>query len=374
MTGFINVGHRGSSGLAPENTIAGLELAAMHQPDVVEVDVQLSADGQPILFHDTTGARTTNVATVFPSRASHPITTFTYAELQQLDAGSWFGPAFAGEKIPLLSDVLDELYPDVGVVIEIKEPASSPGIEQVIADELAADPRWDDLLDDGLLMATSFDASSLQTLRTLHPDIPLGLVGAIPSSNTTLNSIATWADEMVTNYRLMDPADIARVKAAGMRFGVYTVNDPDHMANLLSQGVDTIMTDFPKVLEDVQANVDPLPGANGIEIVCVNADVPGSDLTANFGENLALRNNGSTTVNVSGYYVRDAVINELVVGSGYSIPPGGELRIYTGPGTNASTRYFNNLGTAVLNNNGDSLALYTSTGELIDLYAYRGNW
>lgn len=143
--GIVTIGHRGSAGLAPENTLAGIDLAREHGPDFIEIDVQLSADGVPVMMHDATVARTTNAAEVFPDRAGEPVTGFTYDELRRLDVGSWYGDEFAGERIPTLREVLEHAYPRLGVVIELKNPASSPGLVQVVVDELASDPRWDEL-------------------------------------------------------------------------------------------------------------------------------------------------------------------------------------------------------------------------------------
>src|SRR5699024_9339752 len=124
------VGHRGAKDEAPENTVPGFEQAVESGVDMVEVDVQLSADGVPFLFHDDTPDRTTDVDEVFPDRTDDPITSFTWEELQQLDAGSSFGEGFAGTSIPSLDDVALTVAPDVGVDIELKAPENSPGLEQ----------------------------------------------------------------------------------------------------------------------------------------------------------------------------------------------------------------------------------------------------
>ena len=81
----ILIGHRGAAGTAPENTVAAFKDGRASGADFFEIDVQLSADGVPFLFHDNTPARTTNVEEVFPGRENDPITSFTWAELQQLD-------------------------------------------------------------------------------------------------------------------------------------------------------------------------------------------------------------------------------------------------------------------------------------------------
>jgi glycerophosphoryl diester phosphodiesterase len=95
-----NIAHRGSSGAAPENTIAAVRLSLAQGADVVENDIQRTSDGELVILHDASLARTTDVEQVFPGRASYDVVHFTLAEVKRLDAGSWFAPQFAGERIP----------------------------------------------------------------------------------------------------------------------------------------------------------------------------------------------------------------------------------------------------------------------------------
>ncbi|WP_129666274.1 glycerophosphodiester phosphodiesterase family protein [Phytoactinopolyspora endophytica] len=370
----INIGHRASAGLAPENSLAGVELVKEQNPDFFEIDVQLSSDGVPVIMHDTTLARTTNVEDVFPGREGDLISSFTYDELQQLDSGSWYSEEFAGEKIPTLNEILDHGYPGPGIVIELKSPADSPGLVDVVVDELNADPRWNELADDGRLTAISFDIEAIHDFYEQRPDIPVMGLGAVPQSDAELAEVAEWATAWGTNYRTLNPADVDRVHDAGLLLNVYTVNSPEHMSDVIDLGVDFVTTDFPGVLEDLLAGADPVPDANGIVISDAVGNAPGDDVQPENGEYLVLTNTTDRPVNVGGYYINDAVINTLAVGRGYLIPAGGDLRVYTGPGTNvrkpSEGRYYNDYGRAVLNNGGDSLALFTPDDTLVDIYAY----
>lgn len=363
------VGHRGSAGLSPENTVAGFEQARDLGADLFEVDVQLSSDGEIFLFHDATGARTTNVAEVFPERAGDPITSFTSAELSLLDAGSYFGPSFAGEPIPDLRDAALVTTPKTGINIEIKSPENSPGVEAKLAEALGEKRYWQRLIARDQLVVSSFDEASLRAFHDLMPHIPVLLIGEVPD-DAGLASLASWADGLVANYRLLDPADVARVQAAGLTLDVYTVNSVEAMTEMTALGVDSIITDFPGVLSALQRGLNPLPEANGIEVSTVVADPSGNDVQPENGEYVLLTNTGNTPVDVSGYVLQDAVINRLVVGAGYVLSPGGQLRVYTGPGTNTADRFYNNRTTAVLNNNGDSIAVFSPEGRFVDLYAY----
>jgi len=99
MNPTINCAHRGASGHAPENTIAALEKAIAQGAGMAEIDIQQTADDRFAVFHDDLLDRTTN--------GVGPLWEKTLAELQTLDAGSWFGPGWSGERIPSLEEVLE---------------------------------------------------------------------------------------------------------------------------------------------------------------------------------------------------------------------------------------------------------------------------
>ena len=127
ITSPLIYAHRGFASMRPENTIASFTFAAQ-QPNVyaIELDASITKDGYVVVFHDTTLDRTTN--------GTGSVSDYTLAELQALDAGSWFSEAFAGEKIPLLTDVLDiaKTY-NVNVAIETKNMRSTYDIQKVVA-------------------------------------------------------------------------------------------------------------------------------------------------------------------------------------------------------------------------------------------------
>ena len=101
------VAHRGAHAIAPENTLAAVAAAVSIGVDAVEVDVQSTRDGTPVVLHDPTLARTTDVARRHPGRAHDPVWTFTDEEVRRLDAGSARGAAFGGEPVPTLEQVVD---------------------------------------------------------------------------------------------------------------------------------------------------------------------------------------------------------------------------------------------------------------------------
>jgi glycerophosphoryl diester phosphodiesterase len=368
--GVDTTAHRGAAAMAPENTHAGFDYARHTRAEFIEIDVQLSADRVPVLVHDATLARTTNAIEVFPGRESYRVGEFTWAELQQLDAGSWYHPDFARERIPRLEEVIVHARSGAGINIELKDPADSPGVEQVVADVLAADDRWHALNRRGGLVVSSFDLESLASFHALRPDVPVSGIGPVPSDDAALASYAIWMDSWATNYRTMDPADVVRVQAAGLRLIVYTVNSVEHMRQMIDLGVDGIVTDAPQVLQRVKFGFEPLPDARGLVVDHVLADAPGSDITFDAGEYVALRYTTDRPIDVDGWFLLDAVANRLDLGPGYVIPPGGTLQVHTGGGNNAENRYFNDFGRNVLNNDGDSVAVFTPERRLVELHAY----
>lgn len=362
------IGHRGAAGVAPENTLEALKAGSQSGAEFVEIDVQLSKDGVPFIFHDGTPARTTNVEEVFPDRANDPITSFTWDELQQLDAGSYFSGKFVGAKIPHFDDVPSVLTGGTGVFIEIKDPASSPGVEQVVADALAKDTEWKALLAANKIEVLGFDAASNERFAQLAPQVPLQqLTGTIPSAQE-LEHYATYADAFGTSYRTLDAAGAQRVKDAGLGLGVYTVDSEEVVDDALELGVERITGDFPAQIDRHLNGKKVFPANNGVLISDALNDAPGSDVTPENGEYVVVENTGQRTVDVSGYLIRDAANNKLQIGDGYVLEPGQKLRVYSGPGTNSDEAFYVD-GPGVLNNGGDSLALWDAKGKLTDLFS-----
>lgn len=248
-----NVAHRGASAHAPENTIAAVRAGVRMRADMVEIDVQRTADGALILMHDTTLVRTTDAEEVFPGRDSYAVADFTLAQVRRLDAGSWFGAAFAGERVPTLAETLAVLRGGrVGLLLEVKEPARYPGIEAEIADELKRDRWWLRPAPSHLahrLVVQSFDWQSMRRSQDLLPRIPHGLLGRVPEAE--IATYATWADQINPSFTSVDATYVDAVQDAGLEVYVYTVNAAADMRAQLAKGVDGIITNYPDVLVDV---------------------------------------------------------------------------------------------------------------------------
>lgn len=246
------VAHRGSSGVAPENTLVAVEVAIAQRANWFEVDVQRSRDGELVLLHDRSLARTTDVEEVFPDRAPWHVDDFTLAELRRLDAGTWFHDDYAGEPIPTLAELVELVRNRIGLLLEVKDPVFYPGIEQDIVDEFRSRPGWlSSALAEGRLVVQSFDHESMRRVEGLASEIPVGLLFSRRPTDDEVVDAAGFATEINPSFRVTDDALVRRIHELGMRISVYTVNTGRDMLQVLDLGVDGVITDYPIVLLDL---------------------------------------------------------------------------------------------------------------------------
>ncbi|MFG2831710.1 glycerophosphodiester phosphodiesterase [Streptomyces sp. NPDC048434] len=173
------IAHRGASRYAPENTLAAVDAAHRRGLIWVENDVQRSKDGRLVVMHDATLDRTTDAAKVFPGRAPWRVGDFTAAEIARLDAGSWFGKQFAGERVPTLADYLRRLDHNAQrLLLEIKAPEKYPGIEAQVIRELRARGWLDRAHVRSRLVVQSFCVSCVKAVHERAPEIRTGILGA----------------------------------------------------------------------------------------------------------------------------------------------------------------------------------------------------
>ncbi|REK87537.1 glycerophosphodiester phosphodiesterase [Streptomyces inhibens] len=173
------IAHRGASRYAPENTLAAVDAAHRRGLIWVENDVQRTKDGRLVVMHDTTLKRTTDAAKVFPGRAPWRLGDFTAAEIARLDAGSWFGKRFAGERVPTLADYVRRLdHNGQRLLLEIKAPERYPGIEAQIVRELRAQGWLDRDHVRSRLVVQSFSVTCVKTVHERVPQVRTGILGA----------------------------------------------------------------------------------------------------------------------------------------------------------------------------------------------------
>jgi glycerophosphoryl diester phosphodiesterase len=227
------IAHRGAGRRAPENTLAAFREGAARGFRMFECDVKLAADDVPFLLHDSALERTTSG---FGRAGDHP-----WGVLARLDAGSWHGPAWAGEPMPTLDAIARFVLANgCAVNLEIKP---TPGVEtrtgQLVARAAAA--LWSGSLP--LPLLSSFSVPALAAAAAAAPALPRALLldelwdGWFETA-ATLGCVA-----VVTEHKLMDAGLVARLHAAGRRALVYTVNDAAAARALAAMGVAGIVTD-----------------------------------------------------------------------------------------------------------------------------------
>ncbi|MEZ5614179.1 MAG: glycerophosphodiester phosphodiesterase [Rhodocyclaceae bacterium] len=233
------IAHRCGGALAPENTLAGLRVAAGQGYRAVEFDVMLSADGTPVLIHDETLERTTN--------GRGRVAEASDAELSRLDAGSWHSARFAGEPVPSFGDAA-ELCQALGLWanVEIK-PSTGHEAETGRKVALAARALWAGASPP---LLSSFSLEALAAARAAAPELPRGLLVEAPPPD--------WRDllrrhdcvSLHCSGHHVGPQLIAQTRAAGVPLLVYTVNDPEDAALLLRAGVAALFTDRLDLIPD----------------------------------------------------------------------------------------------------------------------------
>ncbi|KWT62203.1 glycerophosphodiester phosphodiesterase [Streptomyces albus subsp. albus] len=257
----VTVAHRGASAYAPENTLAAVDAAADLGFAWVENDVQRTKDGELVILHDTSLARTTNVEQVFPGRAPWNVADFTLAEIEKLDAGSWFGPKFSGERVPTLEDYMDTVEDnDQNLLLEIKSPELYPGIERQILKELREDGWLDRDHVKRRLIVQSFSADSVKKVHSLRPDIKTGFLGT--PAVAELPKYAAFADQINPQYKSIDAGYVASVhKVKGphgrpLEVFTWTIDDAANAVKAAGQGVNGIISNKPDVIRDALEKTD----------------------------------------------------------------------------------------------------------------------
>jgi glycerophosphoryl diester phosphodiesterase len=240
------IAHRGAGKLAPENTLAAFRLGAAHGYRAFECDVKLSADGVPFLLHDADLDRTTS--------GSGKASQLGWAELSRLDAGGWHSRTFAGEPLAGFEAIATYCIRNgFALNVEIKPtPGDEARTGRVVAEHAAR--LWAGQTVPPLL--SSFEPEALRAARVAAPALPRALLIDTLREGWLDDAQALGCVAVVTNFRVMDDAVIARLRAAKMRALVYTVNDASQARRLTDLGIDGIITDA----------IDRFsPGASGVQ-------------------------------------------------------------------------------------------------------------
>jgi glycerophosphoryl diester phosphodiesterase len=228
------IAHRGFSSIAPENTLAAFWAAIQSQADSIELDVQLSADGMPMVFHDTTLERTAGITGTIQEK--------TLVELKQLEVGSWFDPQYADEKIPTLREVLETVksLPKF-IYLDVKKHChwSDKDIENLV--NLLVSENWQNRC-----IISSFNEIFVDRVRQLDPEIQLGYIVAEPSLYLTQLAKAKKAGNTVMisawDVLLKNPDFIQMTQSSDVDIVVWTVDEIEIFQKLVNLGLQRIVT------------------------------------------------------------------------------------------------------------------------------------
>ena len=223
----LSVAHRGDSFYAPENTTSAF-VSALGKAEMAEFDVQESRDGHLVVMHDSTVNRTTD--------GTGAVSNMTLAQLQALDAGSWFGAAFAGERIPTLAQALQTILPDMTPVIECKTGAASNYVH--VLRNLGATTN---------VILTSMDRDFLKDIRRLQPDTPLGFIASGYSPTGYLPDFRSNGIRYVV-WNGLSASEISAIHAAGLLAFAWTLNTAASVSNYIAFGADGIISDDPALV------------------------------------------------------------------------------------------------------------------------------
>ncbi|MDB5957097.1 glycerophosphodiester phosphodiesterase family protein [Ramlibacter sp.] len=235
------IGHRGYPAVAPENTLSSFRAAIAAGAKWVETDGQVTKDAQVVLMHDPTLDRTTNVKTLYPARSPWNIKDFTYAEIQQLDAGSWFGAKFVGEPVPLLSDLLSLLtQAETGLLLEIK----SGGLTDPDAIAMVLNSAgW---VAGGLpthqFCVNSFFVQSAQRFKRQLPDVEVQVIVSGAMSAATLQTVNTFADGLMVSWDALSSPVYSGPERVLRSVFAWTVDNPTDLTAIFKYPVAGVIT------------------------------------------------------------------------------------------------------------------------------------
>ena len=229
------IGHRGAAGLRPENTMASVEKAIEDGADWVEIDVQETADDEILVIHDSD----------FMKLAGNPAKAWevTMDDVAGIDIGSWFGAEYADQRAPTLREVLAAAQGRARVLIEMKYYGHDVDLENRVA------ALVEEFGMGGQIALMSLKYPAVQKVRAMRPDWRSGVLAATAVGDLS----GLKADFVAVSAGMASPGLIRRVQASGKDIYVWTVNDPLEMSQMISLGVDGLITDRPALVREVLA-------------------------------------------------------------------------------------------------------------------------
>ncbi|NFE74786.1 glycerophosphodiester phosphodiesterase [Clostridium botulinum] len=219
--------HRGASINYPENTMKAFEMAVEQNADWIELDVQLTSDGIPVIMHDSNLYRITGV--------NKNIWEVTYNDIKDLDCSSWFSSEFAGERISTLGEVLDFAKKEhIKLNIELKPTGYEKDFEKIVIDTINQKNFKNSCV------VTSQEYSTLQRIKEYDQEIKTIYVMSIALGDITE---LTEADGFSVEASFITPRLVSMVHNSGKKIFAWTVNTRENMDKMIEMNVDNIVTD-----------------------------------------------------------------------------------------------------------------------------------
>lgn len=243
---ILNFAHRGARMDAPENTLPAFARAAELGADGIELDVQLTSDGVPVVFHDFQLTKTSN--------GTGRLQDYPLEALRKLDAGSYFSEAFAGTQIPTLEEVFDAVSDLLHINIELKYFGRDPGTIRALVSSVSQLIRDRDL--QRRIILSSFNPLVLREVRQSTSELAIGY---LVEPATPLPLKVDWVARLLIgrfeaqhpHHSMVDASSVQRLHERGYRVNVWTVNEPEAIRRMCDFGVDMIMSDYPDRVRDV---------------------------------------------------------------------------------------------------------------------------
>jgi glycerophosphoryl diester phosphodiesterase len=226
-TPVLITAHRGHARAAPENTLSAMRKAMESRADFAELDVQRTADGVVVLLHDRDLKRVAG--------DSRRVEDLTFDELRQLEVGSWFDPAFAGEKVPTLSEVIELCRGRMRLNIELK----FYGPDRQLAADVAKIVR--DQKFEKECIVTSLNLDALEVVRAHNANVRTGLIVSHAVGDISRLDV----DVLSVRADFLSREVLRLARRQGREVHAWTVNDPTQMIRLMQRGVDNILTSDP---------------------------------------------------------------------------------------------------------------------------------
>lgn len=236
------VAHRGSSAVTPENTHASFKQAMIDGADAIEIDVQLTKDGEVVVIHDASVNRTTD--------GKGKVCNMTLPELKKLDAGSWFDKKYSMEKIPTLEEVFKITQGHIGINIEVKSISNKKNDYTIINPLLKIIDKY---RMSKIVLLSSFNHSIIKKIKTIKSDLFTGVIYS-PAyclfKKPSLITSRAGADFFVCNNNYLSKKMVNDAHQRGISVGTYVINSEKSLKKAMEFKVDCIVTDNPRLIAD----------------------------------------------------------------------------------------------------------------------------